>query len=157
MTETTRAGSEIMAVVLRVGFHSKGLEFLTPPPAFPQLASMHWPAGYRIEAHVHNVIHRDVALTQEVLFIKSGRVKVDLYDQDRQWVADRVLRTRDVILPAAGGHGFTMPEPTEMIEVKQGPYVGDRDKTRFDSNRHGMMGEWGTELESEKTTEGPEA
>jgi hypothetical protein len=27
-----------------------------------------------------------------------------------------------------------MLEPTEMIEVKQGPYVGDADKTRFERN-----------------------
>jgi hypothetical protein len=30
-----------------------------------------------------------------------------------------------------GGHGFEMLEPTEMIEVKQGPFMGDSDKTRF--------------------------
>jgi len=36
-----------------------------------------------------------------------------------------------VILLAFGGHGFEMLAPTEMIEVKQGPYAGDADKTRF--------------------------
>ena len=30
-----------------------------------------------------------------------------------------------------GGHGFEVLEELEMIEVKQGPYAGDRDKTRF--------------------------
>jgi len=45
----------------------------------------------------------------------------------------RVIMAGDVILLASGGHGFTMLEPTEMIEVKQGPYVGESDKTRFQS------------------------
>ena len=35
----------------------------------------------------------------------------------------------------AGGHGFEMLEPTEMIEVKQGPYSGDQDKSRFRPDR----------------------
>jgi hypothetical protein len=35
-------------------------------------------------------------------------------------------------LLASGGHGFKVLEPLEMIEVKQGPYSGDHDKTRFD-------------------------
>jgi len=36
-----------------------------------------------------------------------------------------------VILLASGGHGFEVLEDLEMIEVKQGPYAGDADKTRF--------------------------
>lgn len=31
------------------------------------------------------------------------------------------------------GHGFEILEETEMIEVKQGPYAGEQDKTRFDA------------------------
>lgn len=58
-------------------------------------------------------------------------MQVDFYDSQRQHVCDVVLAQGDVILLAAGGHGFTMLEPTEMIEVKQGPYAGERDKTRF--------------------------
>ena len=38
----------------------------------------------------------------------------------------------DVILLCGGGHSFEMLEDTAMIEVKQGPFTGDQDKTRFD-------------------------
>jgi hypothetical protein len=41
------------------------------------------------------------------------------------------LQTGDVILLIQGGHGFEMLEETEIIEVKQGPYAGEQDKTRF--------------------------
>ena len=44
----------------------------------------------------------------------------------------RILQGGDVILLATGGHGFEVLEEIEMIEVKQGPYAGDQDKTRFD-------------------------
>ena len=37
----------------------------------------------------------------------------------------------DVILLIEGGHGFEVLEEIEMVEVKQGPYAGERDKERF--------------------------
>ena len=36
-----------------------------------------------------------------------------------------------MVLLIQGGHGFQVLEELEMIEVKQGPYVGNKDKTRF--------------------------
>jgi mannose-6-phosphate isomerase-like protein (cupin superfamily) len=76
-------------------------------------------------------VERSVHYTKEVLFIKSGRVRVDFYDDAQNYLESRILEAGDVILLAYGGHGFEMLEPTEMIEVKQGPYAGDADKTRF--------------------------
>ena len=43
------------------------------------------------------------------------------------------LESGDVILLASGGHGFVCLEETEMYEVKQGPYAGEMDKTRFEA------------------------
>ena len=56
---------------------------------------------------------------------------MDLYDEERRHVATRELRAGDVILIAAGGHGFRMLEDTVLLEVKQGPYVGLDEKERF--------------------------
>ena len=72
-----------------------------------------------------------MSFTKEVLFIKSGRVRVDFYSEDQEYLESSVLQAGDVILLAFGGHGFEMLEPSEIIEVKQGPYAGDGDKTRF--------------------------
>ncbi len=60
----------------------------------------------------------------------GSRVRVDFYDDDQRYLESRILRKGDVLLLAYGGHGFEMLEPTEMIEVKQGPYAGEADKTR---------------------------
>ena len=72
-----------------------------------------------------------VHYTQEVLFIRKGRLRVDFYDEKREYLESRELGSGDVILLIAGGHGFEVLEEVEMIEVKQGPYVGEGDKTRF--------------------------
>lgn len=93
---------------------------------------MHHPAGRTIDAHVHNVVHRNVVYTQEVLFIKKGKLRVDFYDDYKDYLESRILEAGDTILLTSGGHGFKVLEEVEMIEVKQGPYSGDMDKTRFE-------------------------
>ncbi|MCF8345863.1 MAG: hypothetical protein K9G38_01520 [Bacteroidales bacterium] len=92
---------------------------------------MHRPEGYVIPPHVHNPVSREVQFTKEVLFIKSGKVRVDFYDDDQNYLESRLLQQGDVVLLAFGGHGFEMLEDSEIIEVKQGPYAGEADKTRF--------------------------
>ena len=94
---------------------------------------MHREKDYVIAPHVHNIVQRDVKLTQEVLVIKSGKVRVDYYDDDRNYLESRVLIQGDVVLLASGGHGFEILENSEIIEIKQGPYAGDMDKIRFEA------------------------
>ena len=125
-------GGNLFAIIIRSDFSKDGIEFFTPNDFSQQLAYMNRPAGYRITPHVHNKVQREVYYTQEVLFIKKGKVKIDFYDDARKHVGTRVLETGDVIMLASGGHGFEMLEQTEMIEVKQGPFAGDHDKTRFE-------------------------
>lgn len=120
-----------LAVIIRRSFHKDGIEFLTPSTYSQQLGYMNRPAGHVIPPHVHNPVVREVQYTKEVLFVRSGRVRVDFYSDEQDYLESTILEAGDVILLAFGGHGFEMLEPTEMIEVKQGPYAGDQDKTRF--------------------------
>jgi mannose-6-phosphate isomerase-like protein (cupin superfamily) len=123
---------QLLAVIIRTVHKSEGIQFFTPDNFSQQLAYMNRPKGYIIQPHVHNLVPREVTLTQEVLFIKSGKVRVDFYDDAKNYLESTVVNRGDVILLAAGGHGFEMLEPSEMIEVKQGPYCGEEDKVRFD-------------------------
>jgi hypothetical protein len=126
----THAG-RTLAVLLRANYHKEGIEFFTPDDFSQQLGYMNRPLGYVIPPHVHNPVPREVQFTKEAIFIKSGKVRVDFYDDDQNYLESRILNQGDVILLAFGGHGFEMLEPSEMIEVKQGPYAGEADKTRF--------------------------
>jgi len=132
MCESVVYSGKIVAVIIRTQFQKDGIEFFTPDDFSQQLAYMKRPEGYDIPPHVHNPVLREVQFTQETLFIKSGKVRVDFYDDNKQYLESRILNQGDVILLATGGHGFEMLEESEMIEVKQGPYAGDKDKTRFD-------------------------
>lgn len=120
------------AIILRASHSEEGIEFFTPGSFSQQLGYMNRPAGYVIAPHVHNPVPREVQFTKEVLFIKSGRVRVDFYTDEQVYRESRILAPGDVVLLAFGGHGFEMLERSEIIEVKQGPYAGEGDKTRFE-------------------------
>jgi hypothetical protein len=59
-------------------------------------------------------------------------LRVDFYDAEKCYLESRILRAGDTIILVSGGHGFEVLDDVEMIEVKQGPYLGDADKTRFE-------------------------
>lgn len=127
---------QIMAIIISHRFNEKGIHFFTPDEFSQQLAYMNHPKGKIIDPHYHNAVQRNVIFTQEVLIIKKGKLKVDFYDDDLNYTESRILEGGDTILLSAGGHGFEVIEDVEMIEVKQGPYQGEADKTRFNVNRN---------------------
>jgi len=133
MIETINADSKTLAIIIRSSFREDGIHFFTPNDFSQQLAYMKRPTGYVIQPHVHNSVPREVLFTKEVLLIKSGKVRVDFYTDEKKYLESTILTTGDVILLAFGGHGFHILDEAEIIEVKQGPYAGDQDKTRFPS------------------------
>ena len=133
MIETITKDHQLLAIIISHNFNEPGIHFFTPGELSQQLAYMHHPVGKEIPPHVHNPVPREVHFTQEVLFIRKGKLRVDFYDDDRMYLESRTLTDGDTILLATGGHGFEVLEELEMIEVKQGPYAGDQDKTRFEA------------------------
>jgi mannose-6-phosphate isomerase-like protein (cupin superfamily) len=121
------------AIIIQSDFSTEinTIKFFTPSHFSQQLGYMNRPQNYIIEPHLHNQIHREVHYTNEVLFVKSGKVRVDFYDQNKNFFESQILNKGDIILLAFGGHGFEMLEKSEIIEVKQGPYAGDEDKVKF--------------------------
>lgn len=131
MLEEIKNGDQTLALIIRRSFSKPGISFVTPAEFTQQLAYMNHPAGKLIQPHVHNAVPREIVYTNEVLFIKRGKLRVDFYTQTKEYLHSRILEAGDVLLLAAGGHGFEVLEEIEMIEIKQGPYAGDSDKIRF--------------------------
>ena len=122
-----------LAIVIKHDFNEKGITFCTPDDYSQQLAYMHHPKGHVIQPHVHNEVKREVLYTKEVLVIKRGRLRCDFYSDEQAYIKSVELESGDVVLLASGGHGFVCLEETEMYEIKQGPYAGEMDKTRFNA------------------------
>ncbi len=131
MIEQVEHNGQPLALIVSSRYKSESINFLTPDDYSLQLAYMTRPKGYDIQPHVHRQLDRHTTLTQEVLFIRKGKLRVDFYDENQEYLTSRNLDEGDVILLATGGHGFHAIEEVEIIEVKQGPFSKDLDKIRF--------------------------
>lgn len=123
-------GEGLVAVLIRryregtVG----GSRFLTEPSSPLQVGVLTHPAGTKLRSHYHPSQLRSVKGTPEVLIVTKGTVIARLYTASGTFVTDRTLHAGDMILLLRGGHGFEVEADAEMIEVKQGPFLGDGDK-----------------------------
>lgn len=122
---------ETLALIVRSTYAATGVNFLTPGHLSQQLAYIQHATGHIIGAHQHKLVPRTVVYTQETLFVRRGRLRVDFYNDSQGFLESRELASGDVILLIKGGHGFEVLEDVEMIEVKQGPYAAESDKIRF--------------------------
>ena len=124
---------QILAMIIKNEYSCDGINFITPNDYSQQMAYMHHEKGHIIVPHVHNEVKREIYYTKEVLVIKKGKLRCDFFSDERQYIKSVMLNSGDIILLVSGGHGFECIEETSMVEIKQGPYAGDADKTRFDA------------------------
>ena len=132
MIQEIKYNNQLLAIIISNTYSESGIQFFTPDDFSQQLAFMKHPIGKIIQPHIHNPVLREVHFTKEVLFIRTGKLRIDFYTDQQNYIDSHILETGDVILLSEGGHGFEILEETEMIEVKQGPYAGENDKTRFE-------------------------
>lgn len=121
---------KVMALLIKAEHTGTGIEFLTKDEDYMQVAYMGHPAGHVIIPHYHNKIERTVDYTCETLIVRKGILAVDLYENQNP-IHSFEMKAGDILTIYSGGHGFKCTEDVEMVEIKQGPYAGPNDKTRF--------------------------
>ncbi|MCJ7518495.1 MAG: hypothetical protein MUO42_02350 [Anaerolineaceae bacterium] len=120
-----------LTYIIRHGITPEATAFLTPPEFKQQVGFVVYPAGGEVKRHLHLPLERRLIGTSEVLIVRQGYCLMDVYNDNRELVATRELRTGDVMLMVGGGHGFRMLEDTIFLEVKQGPYLPVKEKEHF--------------------------
>jgi hypothetical protein len=130
-------GGRVLAFVIPGRASAGETSFFTPDEATFQAGFVVYPAGGRVQPHVHLPLERSVVGTAELLIVRLGHCIVDIYTDDRELVASHELGEGDAVLSLGGGHGFRMLEDTVLLELKQGPYVGGAEKERFDASESG--------------------
>ena len=130
------SSGDVLGLVVRSSHTAEKIDFVTPDHFGQQVAYMNRPKGEIIQAHIHEPISRTLIGTQEVLYIRKGRIRVDFYESDQTYVSSMILGSGDLMFLSTGGHGFEVLEDIDMIEIKQGPFAEGRDKTRFVPSPH---------------------
>jgi uncharacterized protein YjlB len=110
-----------------------GLNFFSQDSDFIQVGIWGYGTGKELKAHIHNEVKREVLWTQEVLFVRKGRLRANIFDTTEKKLAEVEVKTGDVIIMLRCGHGYDILEDhTQVLEIKNGPYVGpDTDRRRL--------------------------
>ena len=135
MIEKIVHDNTVIAIIVYKNYQTEGIKFLSPDEFSLQLGFMQRQAGYQVVPHIHNPVHRHSIGTQEVLFIKSGVIRIDFYSYEQVYLESRDLSAGDFILLAGAGHGIEVLEDATIVEVKNGPFIEGADKGRFEGKR----------------------
>ena len=130
--EVISEGDQPLMYLIHAEWMPQKTEFLTPDHFGQQMGMIVRGAQERILPHVHLPVTREVKGTTECIMVRKGSCDIDIYNSSKRLLTSRRLNTGDIALLLGGGHGFRMREDTVLFEVKQGPYVGEKDKERFE-------------------------
>lgn len=131
MIETIIIDGVQVALIVRANFQPEKTQFLTSDQDVLQLGYIVYDAGKSITPHIHKSSERNIRGTPEVLYVRKGRMRTIFYNHEKNRKGEVIMSQGDVIILFEGGHGFEMLEDTVLMEIKQGPYLGDMDKERF--------------------------
>lgn len=104
---------------------SGDLQFFSSDEEYVQVGTWGYDEGKKLLAHTHNEVKREVYWTQEVLYVRNGRIKAYIYNSKEKLVSYLTVNKGDLIILFRGGHGYDiLDNGTQVLEVKNGPYVG---------------------------------
>jgi len=120
-----------LCYIVRASYEPDETTFVTRPEYKQQVGFIKYGGGSEIPRHLHVPLERHIVGTSEVVLVRRGSCRLDIYTEERQLVGTRELVQGDLVLMVSGGHGFAVHEDTVLLEVKQGPYIGLDEKERF--------------------------
>ena len=124
---------KILAIILneKKYIKKKGIKFVTPNFFTLQLGFMNHSTGHIIKPHTHRNFLRNIKKTAEVLFIKSGVLRIDFYATKTKYLYSKILKKNNIIILIQGSHGFKVIKKCSLVEIKQGPFNPSLDKIKF--------------------------
>ena len=124
---------KLYALIIKESYQKKkGISFFTKDDSNQQIGFMNHPKNYIIKPHKHQKRETKIYLTTEVIILQKGKLRVDFYDTKKKYLFSVIIKKNQIIMLVHGGHGFKVLEPVKMLEIKQGPFVSNKDKIKFD-------------------------
>ncbi|MGI8633880.1 MAG: hypothetical protein ACR2KZ_00615 [Segetibacter sp.] len=121
---------ELVAIFHKADEWKEGLDFLTPDTTYIQAGTWNYNKDKVLKAHRHKQNSRVINQTQETFVLMSGRLRVELYDENNHIFYQEELSAGDLGIIFNVGHGyFILEDNTKVVEVKPGPFTSvDQDK-----------------------------
>ena len=131
MIEKVIYDKNLLAIIIRKKNYpkKKGANFITSNNDPLQLGFINYPSNHIIKPHFHLKRKKTINTCPEVLIVQSGVLDVFFYTKNNQKInITKKLKSGDIILLLQGGHGFKVSKKISLIEIKQGPYLINKDK-----------------------------
>ena len=120
-----KKGDIVFAKHISINNFKEGLTFFSDDSEFIQTGTWNYNKGKELLSHNHNIVERTTNRTQEVIFIKNGKLLVELFDEEDNKFDNFEANAGDILIMLNGGHGYKVLEDnTQVIEIKNGPYSG---------------------------------
>lgn len=119
-------GKVIALIYSKRGNTIEGLDFFTPPNYPLQIGVHEYSKPREVAAHFHPHMKYNVQNTQEFLYAEAGVTEVIIYNRAWQEKTRVKLRAGDFVLFVDCGHEIRFHKGSRVLEVKQGPYPGDK-------------------------------
>ena len=115
-------------VGIKVAKLEKGSKPITADDEPLQVVGLKHPKGAYLKAHYHNSKNLIGYKVQESLFVKKGKVKLDIYGPGPKfkYLKYLYLNAGEVFILLNGGYGIHMVKDSELVEYKNGPYKNDK-------------------------------
>ena len=124
---------KLYALIIKEAHQKKrGISFFTGNDSNQQIGFMNHPKNYLIKPHKHLKRETKIFVTSEVIILQKGKLRVDFYDPKKKYLFSIIIKKNQIIMLVHGAHGFKVLEPVKMLEIKQGPFVNNKDKIKFD-------------------------
>jgi len=132
MLEKVIVDNKLYALIVKNSYRKKrGISFFSTDSLPQQVGYMNHPKNYLIQPHTHKRRLTKILITTEIIIILKGLIRIDFYKNKKKYLFSKKIKTGQIILLMHGGHGFKILKDTQKIEIKQGPFVKDKDKVKF--------------------------
>ena len=131
MIEKVTDGKNLLALIIRKKNYPKkiGTNFISGHKDSLQLGFINYPTEHIIKPHFHLKRKKIIDTCPEVLIVQKGILNVFFYKKNKQKInIVKKLKSGDIIVLLQGGHGFKVSKKISLIEIKQGPYLINKDK-----------------------------
>ena len=115
----------ILARYIPASSWKEGLSFFSKDDEYIQTGTWKYNKGKELLAHIHNEAERKISRTQEVIYVVKGKIEASIYDLKGSFVEKIIVNAGDFLILLNSGHGYLILEDdTQVLEIKNGPYLG---------------------------------
>ena len=112
------------AEIIRSSVKVKTTKFFSPAKSSFQFGLLAHKKGFEEPPHYHRPFKRIITDLQQMFVVQKGKVRVDLFSNDKKLIRKIILKKGDSIVLIHGIHAIKVLQDMQCISVKQGPFLG---------------------------------